>query len=356
MAEKINNTYFFRKAGGGGSASEAVKYTEQTLTEAQQMQARKNQGLYYTEGTPAGVITWDGNTEGKEKVDLDFYSLYKIADAPADLPGDKIIKVLNASNEEFTFGTQSMNPISGYLVGGECTLGSEHGAFFIANNPHLEYPTPFEGLVGIYVSDNVRTIEYDAYGETIHQIPSEYLPITTSLSASSTDEEIPSAKSVYDYIINNPPTGVVRYDAAQSLNNTQKNQAIQNLGIENKIGSFMTIDQNALENDWSANISYDKMYSIIRGGGNIAAYVSKNIEEIVDGFPEYTPIVIGTFSGEIIGERNAWPREDKIVFSNVIYGESSLEINTITFLPSSDSTPSGTFAKYTFNATKTTTP
>lgn len=161
--------------GGGGGTSDAVQYIPQELTEAQQMQARKNQGLYYTEGTPAGVITWDGNTEEKEKVDLDFYSLYKIADAPADLPGDKIIKVLNASNEEFTFGTQSMNPTSGYLVGGECTLGSEHGAFFIANNPHLEYPTPFEGLIGIYVSDNVRTIEYDAYGETIHQIPSEYL-------------------------------------------------------------------------------------------------------------------------------------------------------------------------------------
>jgi hypothetical protein len=50
---------------GGGGASDAVKYTEQTLTEVQQMQARKNQGLYYTETTPEQfVVEWDGNTVG----------------------------------------------------------------------------------------------------------------------------------------------------------------------------------------------------------------------------------------------------------------------------------------------------
>lgn len=36
-------------AGGGGDSSDAIKYSEQELTEAQQMQARKNQGLYYEE-------------------------------------------------------------------------------------------------------------------------------------------------------------------------------------------------------------------------------------------------------------------------------------------------------------------
>lgn len=57
-------------AGGGGddsgSSEDAIKYTEQTLTETQQMQARKNQGLYYTETTPEQlVVEWDGNTEAE---------------------------------------------------------------------------------------------------------------------------------------------------------------------------------------------------------------------------------------------------------------------------------------------------
>lgn len=37
--------------GGGGGSSDAVQYIPQVLTEAQQMQARKNQGLYYEEDT-----------------------------------------------------------------------------------------------------------------------------------------------------------------------------------------------------------------------------------------------------------------------------------------------------------------
>lgn len=51
--------------GGGGGTSDAVQYVPQTLTEAQQMQARKNQGLYYTETSPEQlVVEWDGNTDG----------------------------------------------------------------------------------------------------------------------------------------------------------------------------------------------------------------------------------------------------------------------------------------------------
>lgn len=52
--------------GGGGGTSDAVQYVPQTLTETQQMQARKNQGLYYTETTPEQLIAeWDGDTEAE---------------------------------------------------------------------------------------------------------------------------------------------------------------------------------------------------------------------------------------------------------------------------------------------------
>lgn len=57
-------------SGGGGddsgSSEDAIKYTEQALTETQQMQARKNQGLYYTETVPEQLIAeWDGDTEAE---------------------------------------------------------------------------------------------------------------------------------------------------------------------------------------------------------------------------------------------------------------------------------------------------
>lgn len=48
-------------------AKYAVLYTPQDLSEEQQMQARKNLGLYYKEfGTPT-TIEWNGNTENRAK-------------------------------------------------------------------------------------------------------------------------------------------------------------------------------------------------------------------------------------------------------------------------------------------------
>lgn len=42
------------------NSGSSVKYTNQSLTEDQKIQARKNQGLYYEEVSPAGIIEWDG--------------------------------------------------------------------------------------------------------------------------------------------------------------------------------------------------------------------------------------------------------------------------------------------------------
>jgi hypothetical protein len=51
--------------GGGGSAEGAVSYEPQELTDEQKTQARKNQGLYYTEIVPEQlVVEWNGNTDG----------------------------------------------------------------------------------------------------------------------------------------------------------------------------------------------------------------------------------------------------------------------------------------------------
>lgn len=52
--------------GGGGSAAGAVSYNEQELTEEQQMQARKNQDLYYSELIPGQTISWDGTITDRD--------------------------------------------------------------------------------------------------------------------------------------------------------------------------------------------------------------------------------------------------------------------------------------------------
>lgn len=56
-----------KSASGSGSDSTegAVSYNEQTLTAEQQMQARKNQGLYYSEDVSGeDIVEWDGDTTG----------------------------------------------------------------------------------------------------------------------------------------------------------------------------------------------------------------------------------------------------------------------------------------------------
>lgn len=57
--------------GGGGSTEGAVSYSEaQTLTDTQKMQARANQGLYYSETTQGQTVaTWDGDTTGLDYFD-----------------------------------------------------------------------------------------------------------------------------------------------------------------------------------------------------------------------------------------------------------------------------------------------
>lgn len=51
--------------GGGGDTSKLISTEPQELTEEQQTQARKNQGLYYSDIIPGQLIAaWDGNPDG----------------------------------------------------------------------------------------------------------------------------------------------------------------------------------------------------------------------------------------------------------------------------------------------------
>ena len=48
------------------------------------------------------------------------------------------------------------------------------------------------------VSPHINTITYTA--PRVTKVESKYLPIATSITSQSTDEEIPSAKTVYDLV------------------------------------------------------------------------------------------------------------------------------------------------------------
>lgn len=70
MAKKLSG-------GGGSGDSKAVKYTKQTLTEQQQMQARDNLGLY---GKNNISVSWDGDVTGRIIAKYAEFQLYKVSD------------------------------------------------------------------------------------------------------------------------------------------------------------------------------------------------------------------------------------------------------------------------------------
>ena len=155
--------------GGGGGTADAVQYIPQELTEPQQMQARKNQGLYYSEETPAGVITWDGDTTGKEVIEGD-YTFCKVSTDAPPMESVKTVGNVRRGGEESIHDIEDTTPIDGG---------------YVINNGIIIVITESEATIqGLSLSKGVwfRTegnrfvskLTYDAY-ETIHHIEPKYI-------------------------------------------------------------------------------------------------------------------------------------------------------------------------------------
>lgn len=84
--------------GGGGGSSDAVQYIPQELTEAQQMQARKNQGLYYEEDTFGYLL------EPTDVVVDEEYGESYISAVPNIVSGETYILVRDGVEYEVTAG------------------------------------------------------------------------------------------------------------------------------------------------------------------------------------------------------------------------------------------------------------
>lgn len=181
MAKKVGNTYFFTGkgkssggGGGGGDATDAIKYTEQTLNESQQMQARKNQGLYYSEGGGEDVtINWDGDTTGLESVDIgDGVVLYKVSDDAPQKESVKSIGMTVSGDEQIIdIPQQSIIPIEGgYGIGDAYVIVATESEASLDSYTFTKGIWFVKGTTGNYTSK----FTYGAT-ETIHHIEPKYI-------------------------------------------------------------------------------------------------------------------------------------------------------------------------------------
>lgn len=171
--------------GGGGGTADAVQYIPQELTESQQMQARKNQGLYYSEGGGEDVtLTWDGDTTGLETIG----GLYKVSgDAPSASEVKSVSMIQNGTEQTYEVGvspTQIVEVEGGYAIGDlVCLVITE-------DEVSIHGTTYTKGIWFVYGNENNRTSQL-VYGqtETVHQIPAKYIP---SMGAPAVKMTVPS--------------------------------------------------------------------------------------------------------------------------------------------------------------------
>lgn len=237
MATRVSDTYYFRRkgnGGGGGGSSDAVKYTEQTLTEAEQMQARENLDLYrdgfvsredygdWNAGSkPSTLMLLQPNDYfiGLEDLTPCFYagSSGKAGTEPIGQSGMVVDEAyLSEFNGPILSPAQVVEQTDDYIVlkannhhavivwadsavvsiQGLGTFTIPQGTFVECEIEGIEFAGEEEPIV-YYCVSNISIIYHYMAPATI-KVPAKYLPITTSLSASSTNNQVPGAKAVYD--------------------------------------------------------------------------------------------------------------------------------------------------------------
>ena len=205
---------------GGMIPTDMVKYSPQTLTESQQMQARKNQGLY-NESNENNVINCASDSTIVSAINGGSGSADCVVTASSWVWGSRYLYRESSVN---TNGADIASVYSTEFDISEIVVDDQHTNYDIvtcgtSNNPSLvtlyvvkEDNTTvntsdgdFSLNVGIWlsgqyeggtVSPHIDSITYTV--KSLTKVESKYLPIATSLTSQSTDEEAPSAKAVYD--------------------------------------------------------------------------------------------------------------------------------------------------------------
>ena len=145
--------------------SDAVQYIPQELTEAQQMQARKNQDLYYSEqGQETTPLVTDQQAEG---------GYYKVSD---DTPTkEEIIGII-------LMGMGSPTPLSQFTVTdfteGFTVSSSVFGVGMVLYSDYVSGGATLHPGIYLLASTYDSFLPQFVYesGEVVHKIPSKYLP------------------------------------------------------------------------------------------------------------------------------------------------------------------------------------
>lgn len=190
--------------GGGGGTSDAVQYVPQALTEAQQMQARLNQGLYAQRSKTGGEIVWDGDTTGLETIDLGDLVAYKVADSPKDIPVDAFVGYTMSGSPQEGAHTRgaSPTPFNQVVDLGETMFPGASGRFIMASTSGRDvvvvadhFEASAQGLSisadGIYFSSSIRSFVYD-----------DYVVIENKISPNFIEQDENSIIKVVDYTHN----------------------------------------------------------------------------------------------------------------------------------------------------------
>ena len=213
MAKKVGNTYFFTGkgkssggGGGGGDATDAIKYTEQTLNEPQQMQARKNQGLYYEESTEGEKTVTTPNDpfaqwpypqeNGISYGDDYFMRITDDAPAQADIiemmiSGETTVAGSDLQSFDITGSVDFPSTVQGYSA--NPFVSSRQMFIVVSEDTVVDGNTYKKGIyvphIELFANPYVSEIIYNGTITTVHQIPAKYIP---SVGAPAVKMEIPS--------------------------------------------------------------------------------------------------------------------------------------------------------------------
>ena len=181
--------------GGGGGTSDAVQYVPQTLTEAQQMQARKNQGLYYEETTEGEkTVTTPDSPDAKWPYPQensipygDDYFRRITDDAPAQadiiemiISGETTVAGSDLQSFDITGLVDFPSTVQGYSA--NPFVSSRQMFIVVSEDTVVDGNTYKKGIyvphIELFANPYVSEITYNGETTTVHQIPAKYIPNT----------------------------------------------------------------------------------------------------------------------------------------------------------------------------------
>lgn len=262
-----------------GSPDSVILYTEQELTEEQQMQARKNQSLYYQESIYLGTIENVTFTDGlSQALEIPFLGINGNGNTgEANIQIDFISedsKILRSFKGPYTWYNISNIGVTVH----EYTGISDNGfSLRLYNEEVLEY-IPGSG------QDNNLTTTLKFYQLNIKQVEEEFIP-----NAIARTKDVPELTSSFDNILNYNSFAADAKAVGEALNLkadislvTDVESALYNAIVENDIEDKAYVDEkiDAIpQANWNQNDETASDY--IQGRTHYKTNVYKNVLDII---------------------------------------------------------------------------